>query len=382
MIGVQAAAALALGAAYMGTPVMKVVQYSSYGHPPDTAQLVDVDPGSVADNEVLIAVEAAPVQLNDLYLISGKEGFRLPLPSVPGNLGVGKIVDTGAAVTKFQAGDRVFLPRRGGTWCEQVRSPAAALFRAPLDADPVQLSLLNGNALTSYLMLKDIVDLTPGEWIVQNAANSSCGQYLIKLARLWGYKTVNVVRRRSAVEEVRQLGGDVVIVDGADLAEAVMAQTGGAEIALGIDAVGGDATERIASCLGEGGTVASYGYLSGEPCNISPWNLMFKDIKLVGYIMERSLVGYIKDRSQVSWTSDPGLPAQRPASRMARQPGRTAEEQAEVYDNCARLIADGTLSARIAGVYPLEGIRDALIAAAKTGDERTGKVILVPGHGD
>ena len=359
---------------------MKVVQYSSYGYPPNTAKLVDVDPGSVADDEVLISVEAAPVQLNDLYLISGKPGFRLPLPSVPGNLGVGKIVETGAAVTKFRAGDRVFLPRRGGTWCEQVRSPADPLFRAPLDADPVQLSLLNGNALTSYLMLKDIVDLRPGEWIIQNAANSSCGQYLIKLAQLWGYRTVNVVRRKTAVDELEQLGADIVVVDDANLAQTVAAATGGAEIALGIDAVGGEATERIASCLAEGGTVASYGYLSGEQCKISPWNLMFKDIKLVGYIMERSLVGYIKDRSQVTWTSDTGHPAPRPPSRLSQQPGRTAEEQAAVYDDCARLIADGTLTARIAGVFPFEGIREALVAAAKTGEERMGKVILVPGY--
>ena len=123
---------------------MKVVQYSSYGHPPDMVELVDIDPGPVSNDEVLIAVEAAPVQLNDLYLISGKEGFRLPLPSVPENLGVGKIVETGAAVTKFRVGDRVFLPRRGGTWREQVRSPASRLFRAPLNADPVQLSNFAG----------------------------------------------------------------------------------------------------------------------------------------------------------------------------------------------------------------------------------------------
>ena len=120
---------------------MKVIQYSRFGYPPDTAEIVDVDPGPVSDHEVLIRVEVTPVKLNDLYHISGKEGFRRPLPAVPGNEGVGRILEVGRAVTWPHVGDRVFLPiRAGGTWREVMRVPAAGLQRAP-EGDPVQLAL-------------------------------------------------------------------------------------------------------------------------------------------------------------------------------------------------------------------------------------------------
>ena len=48
-----------------------------------------------------------------------------------------------------------------------------------------------------------------------------------------------MVRREDAVGVVREAGGDVVLVDGDDLADRVAEATGGAEIRLGIDAVGG-----------------------------------------------------------------------------------------------------------------------------------------------
>ena len=190
---------------------MKAIQYASYGHPPDVADIVDIDLGILGDNEVRIRVEATPIKLNDLYCMSGKEGFRPPLPAVPGNEGVGKIIETGREVNKFVVGNRVFLPGEGGTWRDILQTSAAELQPAPSDGDPAQLALLCGNVLTAYLMLKDIVDLNTGDWVLQNTANSNCGGYLIKLARSWGYKTVNVVRRESLFDELKALGADAVV---------------------------------------------------------------------------------------------------------------------------------------------------------------------------
>ncbi len=327
---------------------VKAIQYASYGHPPDVAEIVDIDPGPLGENEVRIRVEATPIKLNDLYCMSGKEGFRPPLPAVPGNEGVGRIVEAGGRVKKFVVGDSVFLPSQGGTWREVLQTSAAELEPAPPDGDPVQLALLCGNVLTAYLMLKDIVDLNPGDWVLQNAANSNCGGYLVKLARTWGYKTVNVVRRESVVEELKALGADAVVLDGPNLEADVAAATGNAQIRLGIDALGGAATTRIAACLADGGTVANYGFISGEPCMIPSRTLISHDIRLIGFFKSRSL----KTRS--------------------------AAAQSAIYAECGRLVADGTLRGKIAGTYPLQAVREALVHAAKVGDERRGKVVLVP----
>ena len=336
-----------LGPARQRRDLMKAIQYASYGHPPDVADVVDIDPGPLGENEVRIRVEATPIKLNDLYCMSGKEGFRPPLPAVPGNEGVGTIVEAGRSVNKFMVGDRVFLPSQGGTWREILQTSAAELEAAPPDGDPVQLALLCGNVLTAYLMLKDIVDLKPGDWVLQNAANSNCGGYLITLARSWGYKTVNVVRRNSLFDELRALGADAVVVDSPTLADDVAAATGNAQIRLGIDALGGDATTRIAACLADGGTVANYGYISGEPCKIPSQTLISHDIRLMGFFKSRSL------------------------------DMRSAGERTAIYAECGRLVADGTLMGKIAGTYPLDAVREALVHAAKVGDERRGKVVLV-----
>lgn len=327
---------------------MKAIQYASYGHPPDVADIVDIDLGILGDNEVRIRVEATPIKLNDLYCMSGKEGFRPPLPAVPGNEGVGKIIETGREVNKFVVGNRVFLPGEGGTWRDILQTSAAELQPAPSDGDPAQLALLCGNVLTAYLMLKDIVDLNSGDWVLQNTANSNCGGYLIKLARSWGYKTVNVVRRESLFDELKALGADAVVVDSPNLAADVAARTENAPIRLGIDALGGGATTRIGACLADGGTVANYGYISGKPCEMPSQMLISRDIRLVGFFKSRSL-------------------------QM-----RSAAEQSAIYAECGRLVAEGTLRGNIAGVYPLQAVREALVHAAKVGDERRGKVVLVP----
>ncbi len=327
---------------------MKAVQYKNHGTPAEVVTLVDQDTGGPGPDELVIDVEAAPVHIADLKNLAGETGFRVPLPATPGYEGIGRISAIGSGVTEFAAGDRVFLPLGCGAWREQIRAAAADVFPAP-EGDAVQLSLLPINAPTAELILRDFGDLKAGDWIIQNAANSNCGTYLIKLANMRGIKTVNVVRRESLVPELKTYGADVVLVDGPDLAARVKQETGGADIHLGIDAVCGDATTRIGECLADGGTILAYGLLTGEPCKIPSATLFFRDLRLRGYLMSRQLLK------------------------------RSRAEQLEIYTGLADLIADGTLRARIAGTYSLDDVAAAVTHAGKVGDERPGKIILLPG---
>src|SRR5262249_58572080 len=93
------------------------------------------------------------------------------------------------------------------------------------------------NPATALLLVTDIVPLRPGDWIIQNVANSAVGRLVIRLARPRGVKTVNVVRRESLFGELQALGGDVCVVDGPDLASAVKAQTHEAPIRLALHPV-------------------------------------------------------------------------------------------------------------------------------------------------
>jgi NADPH:quinone reductase-like Zn-dependent oxidoreductase len=324
---------------------MLVACQRAYGVPREVLEVLDLPPESPAADEVIVRMEAAAMHIADLRTITGADSFRFALPRTPGFEGVGRVARIGSAVRHPQVGERVFPAIRSGTFREEVRCKADACLPAPA-GDALQLSLLTINAPTAQVLLEDYADLKSGDWLIQNAANSSCGRYLIRLAQLKGVRTVNVVRRAESIAELRELGADIVLVDGPDLVARVAAATGAAPIKVGIDAVAGAATQRIAQCLAPGSTVVSYGAMSGARCEIDFYLMFRNDIRLVGMGTVRQL--------------------QR----------RSAADVRAMYARLAELMASGVLVAKIAGVYPLARIVEACERAARTGAERDGKVIV------
>ena len=318
---------------------------------PDPQSVIEAVPFELpvpAQGQALVAVLAAPINPSDLLTLTGEYGILPPLPAVGGNEGVGRVVELGPDTQGPAVGQTVLLPAGIGTWASHVLAPVAKLVPLPNGADPQQLAMLTVNPPTASLLLGNFVDLKPGDWVVQNAANSGVGSYLVQLARQRGLKTVNIVRRESAVAGVEALGADVVLVDGEDLAARVKAVTHGASIKLGVDSVGGSATLRLAACLGDGGIVVNYGALSGDACKVSPRELVFRDITLKGFWLAR-------------WF------------RIT-----PAAQQHALLAELAGLIAAGKLKAPIQATYDLTQIKQAVAAAAA--GERQGKIMIVPRH--
>ena len=229
---------------------MLAAQFSAFGRPDTVIELIEQpDPGEPGPGEVIVDAELFPINPADLLNLEGQYGATQPaLPMVPGAEGVGRIAKAGAGVSHVKPGDRVMLPGPG-TWRARVKAPAKAVFALPEGIDPQQLAMLRVNPPTAWLMLHDFVAPKPGQWLVQNAANSGVGHCLIRLARETGAKTVNVVRRAELADELRAFGADVVLTDGPDLDARVRAAIGGGALPLAIDAVGGSATQRLARCL-------------------------------------------------------------------------------------------------------------------------------------
>ncbi len=326
---------------------MKRAQYSQRGpNPAEFIEPVEFDAPVLGDGQVLVQVLAAPINPSDVLTLTGMYGALPPLPAVGGNEGVGKVVAHGPGVSTPPVGQTVLLPVGCGTWATHIVAEAKKLMPLPNEADPVQLAMMTVNPPTAKLMLSEFVDLQPGEWVIQNAANSGVGEYLVQIAKLRGLKTVNVVRRESAVEAVRAAGGDVVVVDGPGLMKRVSEATGEAKIRLGIDAIGGEATNRLASCLAVGGTLVNYGVMSGEDCVISARNFVFKDVTLKGFWL-------------AFWFRNAPF-----------------DKQMAVMGEIAKLIATGKLHTRVHATYDVSQIKDAVRAAAS--GERSGKILIVP----
>jgi NADPH:quinone reductase-like Zn-dependent oxidoreductase len=229
---------------------MRAVQIKTFGEPGIVPELADLpEPPAPAAGQVLIGVEHAPINMNDLYLIQGVYPVRPSLPSVVGNEGVGRVLAIGRGV------------------------------------DHLKVAMLGINPPTAALLLNEFIDLRPGDWVAQNAANSGVGRSLIAIAKARGLKTINFVRRPELVPELQALGGDLVIVDQSGALDKIRATIGDARVALGVDGVAGKASATIAGVLGESGTLVVYALMSGEPVTIAPFDLIAKRVVVKGFFL-------------------------------------------------------------------------------------------------
>ena len=296
--------------------------------------------------QVLLEVLAAPINPSDLLTLTGEYAVQPPLPAVGGGEGVGRISEIGPNVEGLTVGQTVLLPLGCGSWQTHVVAKASHLMVIEQDVDPQQLSMIQVNPPTALLLLTQFVQLKEGDWLIQNAANSAVGSYLIQLAHSRGIKTVNVVRRESLIAPLTEMGADVVIVDGEDLAQRIKLATNNAPIALGIDAVGGKATGRLADSLSNNAIIVNYGLMSGESCQISPQALIFRNIKLCGFWLAH-------------WFET-----------------TTREQQMTVYSALAQNMACGALKTDIHQTFDISEAREALELAEQ--GARSGKVLFVP----
>ena len=325
---------------------MKVARLKDFGDPSKVVDCDEVeDPGTPSADEVVVKILAAPINPADLLLIEGKYATRPQLPAPLGIEGAGRVVAVGSGVSQLAVGDLVMSLGRTN-WAEHVTLKAEQAVKAPPGIDPQQLAMLKVNPATAYLMLKNYRDLQPGDWVIQNAANSGVGTNVIGLAKARGLKTVNVVRRESLEAPLKEAGADVVVLEGEDLAERVAAATDGAAIKLGIDAVAGAATNHLAACLAEEGIVVNYGLLSGQPCQLAAEQLVFRSITLTGF-----------------WLA-----------KLARETPFAALQS--MYAELMARLADGSLQVAVEAAYPLVDIKAALAHAGR--EARGGKVLLTP----
>src|SRR3979490_3065162 len=220
-----------------GDNVMQAIQIEAFGNPVEVLKLVDIpDVGPPGEGEVVIALEASPINMSDLLMIAGRYACRRKLPSVMGTEGVGRVIAVGGGVKHLKQGDRTLVPYPAPAWAERIKTDASRLRPLP-SGDVHQLAMLGINPPTAYLMLTGFVSLPSGSWVIQNSANSGVGRALVPIAKSLSLKTVNVVRRDDVVAEIKAIGGDVVVVDGPDLAKRVAAETGEAPITLAVDGV-------------------------------------------------------------------------------------------------------------------------------------------------
>ncbi|XP_050665916.1 enoyl-[acyl-carrier-protein] reductase, mitochondrial-like [Leptidea sinapis] len=144
-----------------------------------------------------------------------KEVLLPKLPCIPGDEGVGQVVEIGSHVVTADPGERViFTSRMKGTWRYYGIYNEKDIHPITTNVPIVEASMLAIAPCMAYRMLKDFRPLQHGQTVIQNAANSSCGQCVVQLCKAWGLKTFNIVANHCGYEAVKQnllsMGADAV----------------------------------------------------------------------------------------------------------------------------------------------------------------------------
>jgi len=265
---------------------MQAIQLTKYGKPEEGLRLVEIaEPGDPKSGQMLIRVEYAPINDSDLLVASGLYAVQPKLPSVIGNEGAGRGLAVGDGVQNVKVGDRVVVPHGVFSWAEKVLAPAEEAIVLPAEIDPQQAAMLSINPPAAALLLEEFVSLKPGDWIVQNAANSGVGRAVIVFAKQKGLRTINIVRRPELIAELQHIGADIVLLAGPNTAAEANRATGGALVRLALDGVSGDATATLLDIVGWDAKIVCYAAPTREPLKVNPLGLVAKRASIHPFFM-------------------------------------------------------------------------------------------------
>jgi NADPH:quinone reductase-like Zn-dependent oxidoreductase len=194
---------------------MKAIVQDSYGSP-DLLQLKDIDKPVVKDDEVLVRVRAAAVNIGDWHLLQGVPyvmrlgtGLRRPRREIPGLDIAGQVETIGRSVKQFRPGDEVFGWCRGA-FAEHACAAESSLLPKPANLTFEQSVAVGDSAFTALNAVRDQAKVQPGQRLLINGASGGVGTFAVQIAKSFGANVTGVCSTRN-VDLVRSIGADHVI---------------------------------------------------------------------------------------------------------------------------------------------------------------------------
>ena len=244
---------------------MKALIFRETGEPKSVLKLAEIPTPPLATGEALVRVLLAPINASDLHMVRGRYGRQPELPASPGIEAVGIVEALGPGAQSPVVGTRVIFIDTWNTWREQIVCPADKLVPVPDGLDDPVAATSYINPLTAWALTKSTHNIKEGAWLLQTAAASSVGKFVLQLAQLYRFKTINIIRRREQESIIRNLEGDKVIcTTDEDLRSRLQELTGGKGVERAIDCVAGELGAEIARNLAPAGTMLVYGALSSH----------------------------------------------------------------------------------------------------------------------
>ncbi|XP_026782670.2 enoyl-[acyl-carrier-protein] reductase, mitochondrial [Pangasianodon hypophthalmus] len=263
--------------------------YRRHGEPSQVVQLETLRLPALEAKSALVKMLAAPVNPSDINMIQGTYPIPLDLPAVGGNEGVGQVLEVGSQVQTVKVGDWVILRDTGlGTWRTAAVFNEDDLVTVPSDISLLSAATLGVNPCTAFRMLSDFESLSPGDTVIQNAANSGVGQAVIQIAAAKGIHTINIVRDRPDLQQLtdrlKAMGATYVIKEESlrkpEIKDIFKVYP---QPKLAFNGVGGKSATELLRHLQTGGTMVTYGGMAKQPVTVPVSALIFKDVKIRGF---------------------------------------------------------------------------------------------------
>jgi NADPH:quinone reductase-like Zn-dependent oxidoreductase len=195
--------------------MMKAIVQSRYGSP-DLLRLVEVDKPVVKDDQVLVRVRAAAVNIGDWHLLRGVpyvmrlvSGPRRPKREIPGMDIAGQVEAVGANVRQLRLGDEVF------GWCPGAFAEFACAAENNLLPKPANLSFeqsaaVGDSAFTALAAVRDQGKVRAGQRVLVNGASGGVGTFAVQIAKSFGANVTGVCSTKN-LDMVQSIGADRVI---------------------------------------------------------------------------------------------------------------------------------------------------------------------------
>ena len=326
---------------------MRAAVFERFGEPTEVLGVRDVAEPRPGPGQVRVRMILSPVNPSDLLVVRGRYGVLPSLPATPGFEGVGVVDQAGPGILgRWVMGKRVtVINNTGGNWAEYAVIPARQARPVPSDIPDDQAAAYFVNPATVLALARHVLKVRKGEWLLQSAAGSTLGRMMIRLGRHDGFKTLNVVRRREAVDELKALGADAVIcTEDGPIEDQVRRIVGAEGVRSAIDPVGGETGTALFRSLAPEGRLIVFGSLSEQPLQIESRLMIAGDRRVQGFWLGH----YMRQQS---------IPA---ALRL--------------FGEITAMMRKKVLTSEIGRVYPLDEITE----AARHADTiaRHGKVLL------
>jgi NADPH2:quinone reductase len=328
---------------------MRAVTLHSYEDGAESIALEDRPVPRPGDGQVLVRIEAAPINPSDLAFIAGGYGLTKELPVVPGFEGSGTVVSAGGGAHAHDLlGKRVACgvpPDGDGTWASYLVTSADRCMPLLKETSTEQGATLIINPLTASALM-EIAEQGGHRAVVQTAAAGALGQMILRLGQRRSVPVIHVVRRDEQVDMLHSMGAEHVL-NGSEkgFEDELRDLSHKLNATIAFDAVAGRMTFALARAMPKGSHVIVYGGLSGKPCLLDPMGLVFEGKSVGGF-----------------WLAD-WLPSQSPEAAL------------RLSTRVQGMLGDD-LRTEIRARVPLEGALDALAeyASNMTG----GKVLIIP----